>query len=223
MYLFAVIAVAGIALGYLVGGRLRGLAELRLRGSWLLALAVMPLLASQVPGIAELAEEAPDSLFTVMSLVAVIAWLLLNARSQKGRLGLAFAAVLLGSLMNAAVIAANGGMPIPRHHYEASHHVEDLHVFGHVPISSGTALRPLADVIPIEPAARLVRLGVEGYLSAGDVVLAAGLMALIVLAMARSPRPQQAASLGLVPTEAQTLDWTHHTLSRQEAREEVAR
>jgi hypothetical protein len=110
----------------------------------------------------------------LLSHAVVAVWLVVNAIRQTGwrRLGIGLA--LAGWLLNLAVMLPNGGMPVSMDAVASIKGVDsgvdptDGHLAKHVPLTDDTVLAPLADVHPLRPLALVY--------SAGDVVLAAGLV-----------------------------------------------
>lgn len=169
MSLVVVVLLAALALGWLLGGSVRRLGTLELRGGALVAAA----LAVQVAG--SLAGGALHAAGLVASAGLVSAFLLRN----RGLAGVGL--VALGLLGNAAVVAANGAMPVseraaarvgapvgaaldgsdPRHERE----------------TGDTRLRLLGDVVPVALPV------LPQVVSPGDVLVAAGLGRLVVLGM----------------------------------------
>ncbi|MGH3664575.1 MAG: DUF5317 domain-containing protein, partial [Egibacteraceae bacterium] len=89
--------------------------------------------------------------------------------------------IFAGFALNAAVILANGGMPVDRDALEAV--VSGAAAFEpgkHRLLAPGDPLPWLADVIPLRPLRTVV--------SAGDVVLAAGVAVLVANLMLLDPR-----------------------------------
>ena len=136
--------------------------------------AGLQLVAARTPFAGEL---------VLVSHAVVAAWLVVNAISQVGwrRAGVVLA--LVGWLMNMAVMLPNGGMPVSPDAVTAlagrgrSVDVSEGHRSKHVLLDDDTVLAPLADV-HVLPA-------IDVVYSAGDVVLALGL--LVVLAAAWTP------------------------------------
>jgi hypothetical protein len=168
--LFAVVALlVALALGGLVGGRLDGLGRLPLRHSALVLVAV----AAQLGGSLVGGPSYPLGLAFSVLLVAVF---LAHNRGVRGT-GL----VAAGLLSNAVVVGANGAMPVSA---AASAHAglstQDLLAGSdprHELAGPGTRLRPLGDVIPVLLPRR------PEVVSPGDVLVAAGLAQLVVVAM----------------------------------------
>lgn len=181
--LFAVVALlVALALGRALGGRLDGLGRLPLRRSALVLAAVLAQLGgSLVGGVAY-----PVGLALSALLVAVF---LAHNRGVRGT-GL----VAAGLLSNALVVGANGAMPVSA---DASARA-GLSTQGllagsdprHELAGPDSRLRPLGDVIPV-----LLPVHPE-VVSPGDVLVAAGLAQLVVVAMAGTRRRDLPAAAG---------------------------
>jgi hypothetical protein len=102
----------------------------------------------------------------LMSYLMIVTFLLVNRHLP----GLTLAAV--GLALNVVVIAANGAMPVGERAIELIG-VEDVRDFGvkHEPLTDDTLLPWIADVIPVP--------GIGTVISAGDLVLAAGIAYLV--------------------------------------------
>jgi hypothetical protein len=190
MLLFLPSLAAGVLVGLAAGGRLSRLADVRIRAPWLLWLALG---AQVLLGAGPLAgAPRPVGVAIVLgSYAAIGAWLLLNALRSATALRRALIAVALGWALNLAPIAANGGMPVSASAMEASGFDADVDVSEgrlgkHVPLEDA-ALAGLGDVIPV-PALGAV-------LSAGDLVLGAGLAAAVAAAMGPGRRVAVAPAL----------------------------
>lgn len=155
------VAVAVVA-GRLRGGRFSHLADAPISaGSMVAVAALAQFLHAIAPGRA-----AAVSL-TAISQGALLVFLWCN-RYLAGTL---LAAV--GSLLNTAVILANGAMPVSRDAVLAiSRHPAEVTSGRHRLLAGGDALPALADVIAL-PLLRTV-------VSVGDIVLAAGLALLVM-------------------------------------------
>ena len=176
MKLVAVGLVLGIAVGYLLGGRLSHLSDLKPRYA---PLALIGLLLQLVnpPGSWPLV-----MLFVSFSLLT--AFTLVNIRIA------GFAVILVGVAMNFAVIAVNGGMPVAREAIVASGQEETLGpLIEHRGVKHHLAgpadrLEFLGDVIAI-PAP------VGQVISMGDIFTYGGMSIVIAASMrrrVRSPR-----------------------------------
>ncbi len=163
----------GLALGFLSGGTLGGLAGTRLRGestlvALVLATALLPRLFDQAP-----ARWHPALLAVWAVGIGVLVWLSwLNLRTPGiGVLG-------AGLTSNAAVILANGGMPVDLRGAgdTAAALSERLAASAfHVAAGPSTRLPILGDVMPLPGLGLLV--------SVGDVLMLVGVVAFIVWAM----------------------------------------
>ena len=144
----------------------------------------LPALPFVAAGLQLVAARTPfDHELVLVSHVVVAAWLVVNAISQVGwrRVGVVLA--LAGWLLNLAVMLPNGGMPVSDDAVSAlagrghSIDVSEGHRSKHVPMTDDTVLAPLGDIHTLRP------IGI--VYSAGDVLLAVGL--LVVLAAAWTP------------------------------------
>jgi hypothetical protein len=180
--LLAAPVALGVALGLLRGGRLGGLALIRLRAGWLLGLAllVQVLRYQHVPG-AERVIGSPDGVTPALLVFALFAaWLAANIAGGESALRVALVLVALGGLANLAVIAANGHMPFSLAQAErAGVPAAEIAVTGDIgvyaPTSPRTRLVWLADVIPTP--------GVRKVISVGDILILFGTLVAIAQAM----------------------------------------
>jgi hypothetical protein len=170
---------AGVLAGYACGGRLRELVRTRIRAVWLLwAAAGIQFVQFEMPAV-RTALGIP-LLVPVFGLVA--AWLLVNLPGRTRAVRLAVALILVGGGMNAAAIAANGRMPYSVAALQSAQVTPDQRARGerspkHVAADDRTRLLWLGDVIPVRPLGKVVSLG--------DLVLLAGVSALLAAAMRR--------------------------------------
>jgi hypothetical protein len=153
---------------------------MQLRSAWLVAVATALTVLGAVAG--RIGLPAPGALYVVAvgaSAALVCAFVVLN----RHLLGIPLVAV--GFAMNALVIVANGAMPVSERAAErAGVHLAALRAGDdakHELADRRTRLRPLADVIPV-PLPGPLRRG-SNVVSAGDVVLAAGLAQLVLSGM----------------------------------------
>lgn len=143
--------VLGVAAGWLSGGRLGRLAEIRIQWWPILAIAVALRLIAPAMG-----ESLPVYMlgFAAITLVAAL------NRSIPGMWLIA-----IGAVLNLAVVLANGAMPVDR--AGAVSAGVEIPVDGlHRELRDGDALSLFADRIPVPPIARVY--------SMGDLVLALG-------------------------------------------------
>ena len=165
------VLLGALVVGYAAGGSVAGLGRLRLRQPGLVAAAVLVQLAAALVG----GRAYPFGLMA--SAVLAGGFLFLN-RGVRGT-GL----VALGLLSNALVVGANGAMPVsPQALGRAGLSTQDL-LDGSDPrhelADHATRLRPIGDVIPVLLPGR------SEVVSAGDILVAAGLAQLVVVGMRR--------------------------------------
>jgi hypothetical protein len=191
--IFVIASVLGMIIGYLLGGRLRGLAQLRLRALWLVWVALGSSLVAYVPSMQSAFGDALGMTFALVSV-----FFFLNARAQAGWLRFGLVVIAVGWMLNGAVIVANGGMPVPRSVLErpASRldRALDVHRSEHTVLTPSTQLRWLADVIPT-PCLRRGSGGGRwcGAISVGDLLLIGGVGMVEAAAMVAGSRRQRAA------------------------------
>jgi hypothetical protein len=176
---------AGIIAGFVLGGHLDGLLDLRFRWAWLAigGLLVQVVLFTEIGD--QLAGELGPAIY-VGSTIAVLLALLRNVRLP----GLAIASV--GSFLNLAAILANGGyMPAdPEALATAGFSGPGDHT--NSVVLARPALQPLTDVFAIPAGVPLANV-----FSIGDVLIAVGIAWAIAAAMRRplaSPEPRAAAT-----------------------------
>lgn len=162
MRLTVLALVAGVALGLAAGGRLRRAAAKPLRWPWLVAGAVALYWSSSLFGAAQGAVVALGC-----SYLALIAFAVANLRL------VGMAVVLVGLLLNLAVVVANGAMPVDAAAVVAAG-VADPGQLGSLDLGParqwqepGDRLAALGDVVPVAPLNEVV--------SFGDLIMAAGL------------------------------------------------
>jgi hypothetical protein len=165
----------GVALGLLAGGRIGGLAILRLRGETIL---VVSLVCQGLLPLLSTGGAARQLLFWAwaVTFLVSVAVCLLNLRTPG--MGL----VTTGLALNAAVVLLNGGMPVLSAAVTqagGSSLTIAATDFAHVFVSTATRARVLADVIPIPGPS-----GVRGVASVGDLLLACGVTVAVASAMA---------------------------------------
>ena len=150
-----------IVVGWVRGGRLRNLTEIRVRMWWLLPLGFVLLAASAF---------VPTSRHELAVALVLVSYLplLLFVWLNRAMVGIWIAG--LGILMNFTVIVLNSGMPVLVEAVEIAGGSGDL-VLGakHVILNESTRLPFLADIIPLPGA----------VLSLGDVFLAIGIGAFL--------------------------------------------
>ena len=182
MVLFLAALAAGVAAGAGTGGRIRHVADVRLRAAPLAWVAVGMQASLGLPPTRHLG--GGRTALVVVSFGLVGAFLLLNLRGHTGALRTGMVLLAAGWALNTAVVTANGGMPVSHNALRQSGLPVDLDVregnlWKHVPASSSTRLAPLGDVIVVD--------GVPNVFSVGDLVLMAGITVATAAAMRRRP------------------------------------
>ncbi|HWC32243.1 MAG TPA: DUF5317 family protein [Actinomycetota bacterium] len=182
MILLGAIVVAAMLLAFGLGGRLRNLADPDVRVRWW---PILPLsLALQVAPIPQVGTGVGRYLPVVAVLVSYLILgvvLVANIRLR------GFVLILLGSLLNVVVIAANQGMPVSRAAIVESENISLLEGLpterGHAyhAATEGDVLLPLADVIPVRQPFGVV-------VSVGDVFTYSGTALFLAAAMLGRPR-----------------------------------
>ncbi len=195
----SVIALA-LVVGALAGGGFPRLADLRLRRTWLLVLALVLRLGAGWARDADLIGGLPVGVAYIGGFALIFAWLWNNWRVP----GLQVAAVGIG-LNGLAILLNAGQMPIWAPAFEAAGFTAAALVGDpfHFLLSTGTAAEFVTrggifgDVLPIPiPVIRDV-------VSIGDLLLAAGIFWAIVYSMTRPSAPLRVAyTLGAHPGEA---------------------
>lgn len=161
----------GVLAGLLAGGRLDGLTGLRIRWAWL---AIGGLLVQVVlfglPSSDTL--EAVGPIVYVTSTAVVLLALVVNLRVP----GLWI--VGLGAASNLAAIVANGGYMPTTAEALAAAGVEEAEGFSNSVVLADPALAPLTDILALPSWIPLANV-----FSVGDVLIALGIAASIILAM----------------------------------------
>jgi energy-coupling factor transporter transmembrane protein EcfT len=174
MKLVALILAIAVAVGYLLGGRLSQLSELHVRYA---PIALIGLLLQVVnpPG------RWPFALL-IVSFVLLVVFTVANLRTA------GFALILVGVVLNLAVIALNGGMPVDRDALLASDQADTLIPLvreqgaKHHLARSDDRLLFLGDVIPVPAPLRQA-------ISIGDLFTYGGVAFVVVATMRRRVRP----------------------------------
>lgn len=179
--LLAIAAILGTLGGLWHGGRLSHFARLPFRwpALFLAGLLLRTIAFSRV---------VTDSRLALA--LYVVALLLLGVGLAVNRRIVGSEFVLLGLLLNAAVILANGGaMPVSAEalqlvgHYDFALQLRDEGPVGHVRLlEPGARLWFLADVIPLSPLP-----GLRIVLSVGDLFIATGTLLIFYIGTLRSP------------------------------------
>jgi hypothetical protein len=171
----------GVALGYLLGGRLDRLANVRFEWAWLAigGLLVQVLLFS--PLVTGWISRDVGAAIYVASTVAVLAAVIRNIRRLP-----ALALVALGAVSNLAAIIANGGVMPTTAAALAAAGLPPVDGFSNSAVVAEPRLAPLTDVYAL-PAA----MPMANVFSIGDALIGLGIVLVVALGMrtgARSDR-----------------------------------
>jgi len=173
------VLLGAVAIGLLRGGSSERLSQLPMRQGWLVVAAAVLTALGANAGRLGLPGEPMYVGCTVTAAALVILFVARNHRLVGVPL------VALGFALNAAVIVANGAMPVSRHAADYAGVSIDSMLAGddarHELLTDGTRLRLLADVIAVPLPAPLS--AGSNVVSAGDVVLAAGIGQLVTAGM----------------------------------------
>ena len=168
----------GIGVGYLLGGRLDRLGDLRFRWASLAILGLLVQVLLFVPPVSTSVGDLGPAIY-VASSAAVLVAVLRNIRIP----GMGLVAV--GAGMNLLAIVANGGVMPASPEAVAAIGLQTDDGFTNSVVMADPALRPLTDIFAL-PA----WLPLANVFSIGDVVLGIGVALVIALAMRR---PAEAA------------------------------
>jgi hypothetical protein len=180
MSLAVVVLVGALLIGRLAGGSWRQLAELRLRRLWLVGAAVLAQAGGALVGVLGMADERSSyAVGLALSAALALAFCWRNVAVP------GVALVTAGLACNAVVVGANGAMPVSivaAFHARVpiasiSAHTDPRHEIAGI----GTSLSWLGDVVPVPLPLR------PEVVSAGDVVVVAGLAQLVVQGMLAGP------------------------------------
>lgn len=167
MLWLAIVVFVALAISMLRGGRLVNLGDIELKAWWLLILALGLQLGTRlVPDTESMAWLGVTMVLVSFGLLIIL--VILNRKSP----GMWIAGA--GVLMNFAVIAVNGGMPVLAEAAEVASGFTVIDPdlsgsFKHVLLDDSSRLTFFADVIPLR------FLGISEVISLGDVFLALGL------------------------------------------------
>lgn len=166
-FVLSVLAVA-VAVSYLRGGRLRRIAHVRLRHSWLLfAGAAVQLAVDLGAGRGVIADAGTVGVTALMiSYVLIVGFVALNWTLPGVPL------LAIGLACNALVIGVNGAMPVSPEAVRALGLTPgDVPLGKHTVMTATTGLPWLADIWALPPLRTII--------SIGDVVIAAGTVPLV--------------------------------------------
>ncbi|MEV8100325.1 DUF5317 family protein [Kitasatospora sp. NPDC085879] len=169
--------VAGLLLGWLTGGRLRTIAAVRFRCGWVLLLAAAAGGCYVHWGAARRAMDVIHVPLLALSYLALAAWGAVNLAYVPARMARSLAVGVTGAVLNAVVIAVNGRMPVSVSVLGAPAEEFGRLTEKHEPMTPGTSLPWLGDVMPMAGGRLMVSLG--------DILLVFGCAALVFAMMHR--------------------------------------
>jgi hypothetical protein len=179
--IITMVLIGALIAGKVRGGSLRNLAVLRLPQTRLIMVAGVLAALGAFGGRLGLPARPAYVICTLASAALVCAFVGVNRHVAGMPL------VALGFALNALVIVANGAMPVSQQAADFARVSTDAAVDGtdarHQPLTDHTALSALADVIPVRLPSPLG--WGSNVVSAGDVVLAAGIGLLVMTGMRR--------------------------------------
>lgn len=185
LWIFAFPIACGIALGYLRGGKLRVLGQLRIEALWLVWVAVaIQACHLYVPAVRRFAENELGLPLLLVVFGSVGLWIGLNLGGRSLGVWLAIVMLLIGGILNGLAILANGRMPFSQSAALHARLPRDK-IFPvdrlpkNEPASADTRIPILGDIIPVRPIHRVI--------SIGDVILAIGIALIIAAGMRGQP------------------------------------
>ncbi|GGU93159.1 hypothetical protein GCM10010260_30000 [Streptomyces filipinensis] len=200
LILFGGPVAAGTAAGYLSGGRLSRLTDVRLRWLWLLWLAaavqVAQLATVSLPGTAGRLLRAP-----LLALVFALGllWLGVNAQGRNRPFQTGVGLALTGAVLDALPIAVNGRMPYSLSSAAVAGLRAGSQTAKNVPAGRGTRLLALGDTIPVPP--------LHAVVSIGDVLLAIAAGLLVATAMQHPAHAAREGNQPCPPTPSPGSAW----------------
>ncbi|MGY4707941.1 diguanylate cyclase [Candidatus Bipolaricaulota sp. J31] len=186
-------AAAGLVIGLLRGGRISRLAELRLRGTWLVFLALVIQVLIFPWGDRDALIEVGVQYLHVISYLPLLGFVYLNRRYWEILL------MGLGMALNLVVIVANGGyMPVSPFALEQAgesqlaRYLQEHRVSGNVVVMGpDTRLNFLGDVLFLPPT-----IPFAAAFSIGDLLLGLGIASFLATRMLPSARRDRAEAIG---------------------------
>jgi hypothetical protein len=170
--------LAGVAVGYLLGGRLAGFRQVRIRQLWLLwAAAAIQFAQYAADGVRRFTEETIGLPMLVPVFALVLAWFAVNLRHWPPAIRAAAVLIVLGAALNGLAIAANGRMPYDPAAVAAVGLRPGVETPKNEPADGRTRLATLGDTIPVPLLRKVV--------SPGDLLIGGGAAAFVVFAMRR--------------------------------------
>jgi uncharacterized protein DUF5317 len=163
--------VIGVVVGFLLGGRAAGLADLRIRWPWAIVVGlIVQLLLFSTPLTDRVGALGP--VIYVASTALVVLAMVANRRI------VGMSVVALGAMSNLVAILANGGYMPADPGAIAMLGPSESHAYSNSVITAEPALRPLTDIFALPPWVPFANV-----FSIGDVILGIGVALVIVVAM----------------------------------------
>ncbi|MEU4215463.1 DUF5317 family protein [Actinoplanes sp. NPDC026623] len=175
-------SAVGVALGYLLGGRLAGFRTIRVRALWLVWLAAGVQYAQYSIG-------GPPLLVVVFAVV--LTWLAVNIPGWPRAIRAAAVVIVLGASLNGLAIALNGRMPYAPAAAGDAGLRPGARTPKNEPAGPGTRLAVLGDTIAVQP--------LHAVVSLGDLLIGGGTCAFVVIAMRRCRRNSPAEEVNHDP------------------------
>ena len=195
MLLIGSFLAIGLLLGWGLNGRLRYLADVRIRAWWLAPLALVLQTAPAPTVEADWGRFVPAGMLALSFLLLMVI-VAVNLRNR------GFGLIMLGLILNLSVIFVSQGMPVSAHALREIGHEEDIPRLAaaelgdkHHRATREDLLRPLGDVIPVREPFNTV-------MSPGDVLMYMG--AALFLAAAMRGRSRRDPELDDSPDPART-------------------
>jgi len=182
MMLLTTPVLVGVVAGYAAGGRFANLLALRLRRLWLLWLAAAVQVAQyHLPWVRSLVQDELGIPMLAVVFAIVLLWVALNVVRWPRPMQLAAVLIVLGAIGNGLAIAANGRMPYAPQAAVRAGLSATVEGPKNEPADDDTRLAFLGDVIPLPLLGKV--------LSAGDLLIAAGISAAVTMALRQEPTP----------------------------------
>ncbi len=171
--MFILALIAGIILGYISKGTLRNLANINLKGTYLIIIGfiiefvIIMLIQKKI-----ITAGVITYIMNVIMYILILAFIFVNKKNK-------YIVIMgVGFMLNAIAIFANGGvMPVSSSAIETIGFSTNVHTEGlYNLINSNTNLSFLGDIIPIDFIGRFI-------VSIGDVIAAIGMILFIVKSM----------------------------------------
>lgn len=154
----------GVGLGWLLGGRLSAIVDVRLRALWLVWLVSVGTLLQWW-----------DEGFLLVPFLLVASWVMINLTHRSRLVGLGLGGILIGLGLNGVAIAANSRMPYSIEAARSAGLEQSVETARNAPAVEVVNLPWLADIFPVG----LLRMVV----SVGDILLASAVVVLVAALM----------------------------------------